>query len=121
MNYIVRKNVIQIALTCSLLLWSGFAFASGDAKRVSAAELTSAATVRTPPQLSPVARQLKLHGTVEVDVTVDENGAVQQAAGLRGNPILLKSAVDAVKNWKFRPFKEGSVVATLHVEFAENN
>ncbi len=53
-----------------------------------------------------VARQLKLEGTVEVNVFISEEGAVERVETVSGNPILLKSVTDAMKHWKFRSIQE---------------
>ncbi len=87
--------------------------------RISSKDAISAATVKPQPQLPMIARQLKLQGAVEIDVTIDEDGAVSKADSIKGNPVLAKAAQDAAKKWKFKPFKEGKVIATLTFEFRQ--
>ncbi len=57
------------------------------------------------------AREQKLQGEVVVKILVSEEGDVESAEVASGNPILGKSAVNAVKKWKFKPFiKNGKPV-----------
>jgi TonB family protein len=73
------------------------------------------------PFLSPVqrdeaewpesARAQGVQGMVEVLVTVDPRGSVANAEALTGPSVLRKPAVDAVKQWKFRPvLRDGRAV-----------
>ncbi len=52
------------------------------------------------PQLARVAR---VAGPVELEVTVDEDGNVSRVKVVGGNPLLEKSAINAVRQWKFSP------------------
>ncbi|MCU1304302.1 MAG: hypothetical protein JWQ87_4586 [Candidatus Sulfotelmatobacter sp.] len=40
-------------------------------------------------------------GVVKLEVVVGGNGAVKSARALGGNPVLIESATDAVRKWKF--------------------
>jgi protein TonB len=42
-------------------------------------------------------------GAVVIEITVDERGKVQAAEAISGPPELLQAAVDAAKQWEFRP------------------
>jgi TonB family protein len=48
---------------------------------------------------------VKVTGKVEVHVLVDIDGTVMTAEAVSGDPALTASAVDAVKQWRFRPTK----------------
>jgi TonB family protein len=57
------------------------------------------------------AREQKIQGEVVVKIHVSETGDVESAELVSGDPILGKSAVDAAKKWKFKPFiKNGKPV-----------
>ncbi len=75
-------------------------------KRIPRAEALKAVTNRVEPSYPPVARQMKMEGNVEVDAQVAEDGTVQSVKTVTGNPVLAKAAENAVKQWKFTPFKE---------------
>jgi TonB family protein len=73
------------------------------------------------PETPLIARQHNLSGVVELDVTINEQGSVEKADVLRGNPILAKAAQDCIKKWKFKPYKQGdkavAVITTLSFSF----
>jgi TonB family protein len=68
------------------------------------------------------AREKQLQGRVWVKFLVSETGDVQSVEVISGDPILAKSAVDALKTWKFKPFikngKPVSVSTKLPFDFA---
>jgi len=47
-----------------------------------------------------------LEGSVVLQATVAEDGKVQNVSALRGDPLLARAAVDAVKQWQYDPFRE---------------
>ena len=58
---------------------------------------------RAVPTYPELARRLNLHGIVRIEVTVLPNGSVKATKVLGGNPVLVQSAIDAVRRWKFEP------------------
>jgi TonB family protein len=63
------------------------------------------------PDYPPAAAPDKLQGQVIVRIVVNEAGDVDSAEVISGNPVLAAAAVDAVKQWKFKPFiKNGQPV-----------
>src|SRR6202046_2136461 len=44
-----------------------------------------------------------VHGDVAMDVTLNNDGTVQEVKVIEGNPLLNSAATDAVKQWKYRP------------------
>jgi protein TonB len=79
--------------------------AEDEPMKVTRSEAMSAATNKPPPSYPPIAKQLKVEGEVQVQVVIGEEGKVEGATAVSGNPILTKAAVDTVKDWKFTPFK----------------
>ncbi len=68
-----------------------------------------------------LARQKKAHGPVLLQVTVNKDGKVDTIQVLDGSPLLAQSAIDAVKQWRYRPYlHRGEAVAfqtTVSVDF----
>ena len=60
-------------------------------------------TRRVDPQHPIVAMQARVSGTVVLEVLVDERGNVADARVARSIPLLDQAALDAVKQWQFRP------------------
>lgn len=61
------------------------------------------------PIYSAAARAVNAHGTVQVQVLIDENGNVVSANAVSGHPLLQASAVTAARNAKFSPTKLSNV------------
>jgi TonB family protein len=59
-------------------------------------------------QVAPIypaqARRERIHGTVTVQAVIGKDGTVRDVHGLKGNPTLIQAAVDAVKQWRFKPY-----------------
>lgn len=55
------------------------------------------------PSYPPIARQMRIEGTVNVQVLVDETGRVISAKALSGNPALVHAAQQAALNARFTP------------------
>jgi protein TonB len=76
-------------------------------KKLTKAEAISAASSKVQPDYPPVAKQLRIEGTVELQAVVAENGTVEDVTIVSGNPVLTRPAATALKKWKFNPFTEG--------------
>ncbi len=74
--------------------------------QVTEAAAKEAAVAKTPPEYPAMARQLKITGKVELEVTIATAGTVEDVRIVSGNPVLTKSCAKAVAEWKFRPFLE---------------
>jgi TonB family protein len=89
--------------------------------RVGTDDAMKAATKKAAPDYPPVAKQLKIGGRVQVDVTIDADGNVESVRIVTGNSMLTPSVVTAVKKWKFTPFtRDGAAtkaVAALDFDF----
>lgn len=74
------------------------------------------------PVYPAIARAAHAHGTVAVQVTVDENGDVVSAQAVSGHPLLQAAAVEAARQAKISPtFLSGQpvrVTGTLTYNFA---
>lgn len=107
---------------CTLLFLLAISGMSAMAQvRVSPVEALKSVTSKVPPEYSPIAKQMKVVGHVEVDVIVAADGAVESVKALSGNPLLTGPTVTAVKKWKFNPIVVSGApvraVATLPFEF----
>lgn len=71
------------------------------------------------PTYPPAARSMRASGVVKVEVTIDEEGNVEEVNDASGPALLQASAKDAIRKWKFRPFMiDGQAVkATGFVNF----
>jgi TonB family protein len=65
--------------------------------------LNGKADKRVQPTYPAVARAAGASGAVSVEVNVDEAGNVASARAISGHPLLQQAAVDAARQWTFKP------------------
>ncbi len=64
----------------------------------------AAMLVRQPkPVYPPLARQARIQGTVRLNAIIGRDGRIQNLAVASGHPLLVPSALEAVKQWVYRP------------------
>jgi TonB family protein len=90
-------------------LWGLAALLSGSlavVAKVSGQENSAETTkrkvrTRTVPDYSPLARRLKVTGKVKIEVTIAADGHVTTTKVIGGSPVLVSSALEALKKWRF--------------------
>ena len=55
------------------------------------------------PQYPPLARQARIQGTVKLSAVISKDGTIQKLEVMSGHPLLVPSALAAVKQWRYRP------------------
>lgn len=89
--------------------------------RINQPEALRAAVSKPSPPYSPMAKQMRIEGTVEVEVHISPAGDVDDVKVLSGNPLLTTSVTRCLKDWKFTPFqqdgKSATAVAVLRFTF----
>ncbi|MBZ5526411.1 MAG: TonB family protein [Acidobacteriia bacterium] len=58
---------------------------------------------RAQPSYPPLARQTRIQGTVKLHAIISKTGTVQQLEVVSGHPLLVQAALDAVRQWRYRP------------------
>ena len=61
--------------------------------------------LRTPPIYPPIAKAARVSGTVELHATISKNGTIKDLRVVNGPPMLQQAAVDAVRNWRYKPYR----------------
>jgi protein TonB len=56
------------------------------------------------PAYPPLARQARIAGTVVLQAAIGKDGSIQNLRLVSGHPMLAPAAIDAVKQWKYRPY-----------------
>jgi TonB family protein len=98
----MKLRVGLVGLGLAILLGQSFAFApKGSAQENSTETAKRKVRVRTVPDYPSLARQLKVTGKVKIEATVTADGRVTTTRVIGGSPLLVTSAVDAVKKWHF--------------------
>jgi TonB family protein len=76
---------------------------------------------RVEPIYPSEARKDRLEGTVALDIVIGQDGSVQSMRALNGPDVLARAAMDALRWWKFEPYRvngePATVETTLAVEF----
>jgi len=69
------------------------------------------------PVYPPLARQAHVQGVVVLDADISKDGAVETLKAISGHPMLIPAAVDAVKQWRYKPYllKGQSVAVSTQV------
>jgi len=64
------------------------------------------------PTYPPLARQARIQGTVVLQAEISKDGAIQNLQLISGHPMLAPAAIEAVKQWRYKPyFLNGEPVA----------
>ena len=75
-----------------------------------------------PPVYPAIAQSARVSGDVVIEATIDEEGKVADARVVKSVPLLDQAALDAVKQWEYRPSLLNGVptpvVMTITVKFA---
>lgn len=58
---------------------------------------------RVEPIYPPIAKQTHMQGTVQLHAVIARDGSIESLEVLSGNPLLIQSARDAVRQWRYRP------------------
>lgn len=56
------------------------------------------------PQYPPIARQARIQGIVVLLAVIGKDGSVRDLHVKSGSPLLAQAAVDAVKQWRYKPY-----------------
>ncbi len=73
------------------------------------------------PQYPPLARQARVQGTVVLQALIGKDGTIQNLHVVSGHPMLTSSALEAVKQWRYKPYylngEPVEVETTINVNF----
>jgi protein TonB len=59
---------------------------------------------RVTPVYPPLARQTHVQGEVVLSALISRQGTIEGLQAKSGHPLLVKAAIDAVKQWRYRPY-----------------
>jgi periplasmic protein TonB len=60
--------------------------------------------LRVQPLYPPLARQARIQGQVILRAVISRDGVIGNLQLLSGHPMLVQAAIDAVKQWRYRPY-----------------
>jgi protein TonB len=89
---------------------------------ISAGVATGRLIQSTPPSYPTIAKSARVGGTVELEATISTLGTIKDLHVVSGPQMLRQSAVDAVRNWRYKPYllnnKPIEVQTTINVIFS---
>ena len=59
---------------------------------------------KVPPAYPPLARQARIQGTVLLQAQISKDGSIENLQLISGHPMLAPAAIEAVKQWKYKPY-----------------
>jgi protein TonB len=73
-------------------------------RRIRVGSVIAARIVYQPkPEYPELARLTRTEGAVEFEAVIGRDGTIQELKVLRGHPLLVKAAFDAVRQWRYQP------------------
>jgi protein TonB len=89
--------------------------------RVSSGVQSGLLVRKVPPQYPPLARQARIQGTVILQAEISKEGNIINLQLVSGHPMLAPAAIEAVKQWKYKPYllngEPVEVETTVQVNF----
>ena len=111
----LRVRLVSVGL--ALLLGGAAIMPHKASAQDNASEEKRKVRVRVTPEYPALAKQMNVTGKVKIEATVAADGHVVSTRVVGGSPLLVNSALEALKKWHFEP---GPKETTEVVEFAFN-
>jgi TonB family protein len=97
----MRKNYIAL---CWVLIVAYVSSVAQQPAEITKANAGGHLVKRIDPEYPPLARAARLQGKVLLKATISKDGDVTAVNVVSGHPMLIPSAVEAVKKWQYKPF-----------------
>lgn len=75
---------------------------------------------RVQPTYPLLARQARIQGTVELRAIISKTGTIENLAVVSGHAMLVTAAIDAVKQWRYRPYMLNDEPIEVETEIVVN-
>lgn len=75
---------------------------------------------RVQPVYPALARQARLQGTVELRAVISKTGTIENLIVVHGHPMLAGAAIDAVRQWRYRPYLLNGEPVEVETEITVN-
>lgn len=72
--------------------------------RVSSGVSTGLLIRKVQPNYPPLARQARIQGSVVLQAEISKEGTIQNLQLVSGHPMLAPAAIEAVKQWRYKPY-----------------
>ena len=88
--------------------------------RVSQGVMLGLLVKKVQPDYPPDARDQRIQGVVLLKVNIDKEGNVIKVELISGHPLLAPAAMDAVKQWKYKPYYLGDQPVEIQTQITVN-
>jgi protein TonB len=75
---------------------------------------------RVPPSYPQAAKQMHIQGTVQLQANIGKDGSVTSVKALSGEAVLSHAAIDAVKQWKYKPYTLNNEPVEIQTQITVN-
>jgi len=75
---------------------------------------------RVQPSYPPIARLARVQGTVELRAIISKAGTIENLIVISGPPMLSRSAIEAVRQWRYRPYLLNNEPIEVETEITVN-
>jgi protein TonB len=75
---------------------------------------------RMQPLYPPLARQARVQGVVELRAIISKAGTIENLVVVRGHPMLATAAIEAVRQWRYRPYLLNNEPIEVETEITVN-
>jgi protein TonB len=72
--------------------------------KVSSGVISGLLVRKVQPTYPPLARQARISGVVVLQAVIGKDGTIEHLKAVSGHPMLIQSAIDAVSQWKYKPY-----------------
>ncbi|MGO9084364.1 MAG: energy transducer TonB [Candidatus Sulfotelmatobacter sp.] len=88
--------------------------------RVSSGVASGLLKTKVNPHYPPEARDQRIQGVVLLQVKIDDEGNVYDVELISGHPLLAEAAIDAVRQWKYKPYLLNGVPVEVETQVQVN-
>jgi TonB family protein len=101
----MKRNLVALLLVLSALaLLATSQVIVQPAVRISSDVMQALVVTKIAPIYPPLARQARIQGTVILKVRINAAGDIGDMQLVSGHPLLAPAAIEAVKQWKYKPY-----------------
>jgi protein TonB len=75
---------------------------------------------RVQPVYPPLARNVRVQGAVVLSAVISKDGAIENLQVLSGHPLLVQAAIEAVRQWRYRPYILNSEPVEVETQITVN-
>jgi TonB family protein len=100
----MSRHFMATLLLVVTLVSVGVAQVVPQVVRVTGSVMSDQIITKVAPEYPPLARQARIQGQVILKAHISKTGDVENLQLISGHPMLAPAAIEAVKQWKYRPF-----------------